>query len=86
MCSKRTKPDELPTIWRVPEVLWRKIKPLLDEFDPPNRTGRKRRQSDGMGSGGSSPLRAPYSPDWRGETDCQRREALSRLVERTLAC
>jgi putative transposase len=42
MRSKRTKPDELPTIWRVPEDLWRKIKPLLDEYDPPKRTGRKR--------------------------------------------
>ena len=42
MRRKRTKPDELPTIWRVPDELWQKIKPLLEEYDPPKLTGRKR--------------------------------------------
>lgn len=42
MRRKRTKPEELPTIWRVPDDLWQKIQPLLQESDPPKRTGRKR--------------------------------------------
>lgn len=42
MRRKRTKLDELPTIWRVPDDLWQKIKPLLDKHDPPKPTGRKR--------------------------------------------
>lgn len=32
----------LPTIWRVPDELWKEIQPLLDELDPPAWTGRKR--------------------------------------------
>lgn len=36
-------PDKpLPTLWRVPDELWRTIKPILDELDPPARTGRPR--------------------------------------------
>ncbi len=34
--------EKLETIWRVPEVLWNKLKPILDEHDPPKITGRKR--------------------------------------------
>ncbi len=33
--------EKLETIWRVPEVLWNKLKPILDEHDPPKITGRK---------------------------------------------
>ena len=32
----------LPTIWRVSDELWAKIEPILAEYDPPNRMGRKR--------------------------------------------
>ncbi len=32
----------LKTIWRVPDELWCKLKPLLDAHDPPNLIGRKR--------------------------------------------
>ena len=32
----------LPTIWRVPDDMWNLIQPILDEFDPPAHTGRKR--------------------------------------------
>lgn len=32
----------LETIWRVPDNLWEKLKPILNEYDPPSRTGRKR--------------------------------------------
>lgn len=32
----------LPTIWEVPDELWEKILPILEEYDPPRRTGRKR--------------------------------------------
>ncbi len=42
MRKHRAKPNDLPTIWRVPDDLWQRIKPLLDEYDPPKPTGRKR--------------------------------------------
>lgn len=32
----------LPTIWEVPEELWKQIEPVLLELDPPKRKGRKR--------------------------------------------
>src|SRR5579859_7931585 len=32
----------LPTIWHVPDELWKSILPLLDELDPPRKQGRKR--------------------------------------------
>jgi len=36
----RRKP--LPTIWCVPDELWKKIEPILAKHDPPKRTGRPR--------------------------------------------
>ena len=42
MARKRKEGKPLPTIWRVPDRLWERIKPVLDEYDPPRRTGRKR--------------------------------------------
>jgi len=42
MARTKRKVKPLPTIWRVPEELWRIIKPVLDELDPPAATGRKR--------------------------------------------
>lgn len=32
----------LPTIWEVPDDLWAKVQRILQELDPPKRTGRKR--------------------------------------------
>lgn len=32
----------LPTIWRVPDELWKIIQPILGQLDPPASTGRKR--------------------------------------------
>lgn len=32
----------LPAIWEVPDDLWARIEALLNEFDPPKPTGRKR--------------------------------------------
>jgi putative transposase len=32
----------LPTIWRVSNEMWQMIEPILDEYDPPAKTGRKR--------------------------------------------
>lgn len=32
----------LATLWRVPDKLWNKLKPVLDEHDPPNFLGRRR--------------------------------------------
>lgn len=40
--SKETNPNELPTIWRVPDELWQRFLPVIDEMDPPKATGRKR--------------------------------------------
>lgn len=35
MRKKRAKSNELPTIWRVPDDLWQKIQPLLEQYVPP---------------------------------------------------
>ena len=36
------KTTSLPTIWTVPDDLWELMHPLLDKYDPPCKTGRKR--------------------------------------------
>ena len=39
---KRTaRSKSLPTIWEVPDDLWERIKPILDEFWPRKPTGRR---------------------------------------------
>ena len=38
--GKRVK--TLPTIWQVPDELWDKIRPIINQHDPPKHTGRKR--------------------------------------------
>ena len=43
MASARVKREPLPTIWRVPDELWAEIAPIIEELDPPNRVGPKRR-------------------------------------------
>ena len=40
--KRETKPEPLPTIWRVPDELWAQIEPILARYDPPKATGRKR--------------------------------------------
>ena len=40
MNTQQDKP--LPTIWRVPDELWHNIQPILDQLDPPAKTGRPR--------------------------------------------
>jgi transposase len=40
MTTESEKP--LATIWTVPDELWARIEPILNEKDPPNRLGRKR--------------------------------------------
>ena len=37
--------NQLPTIWHIPDDLWKKLKPIFDEYDPPNLVGRKRIES-----------------------------------------
>jgi putative transposase len=37
---KKKKP--LPTIWEVPDELWKRMEPLILEMDPPKETGRPR--------------------------------------------
>ena len=36
------KVKTLPTIWHVPDELWDKIRPIINQHDPPKHTGRKR--------------------------------------------
>ena len=36
------RPEDLPTIWKVPDALWERIAPILAELDPPKPTGRPR--------------------------------------------
>lgn len=36
------RPEDLPTIWEVPDALWARIAPILAEVDPPKATGRPR--------------------------------------------
>jgi len=40
--KRETNPPPLPPIWRVSDELWAKIEPILAEYDPPKRVGRKR--------------------------------------------
>ena len=40
--EKGTSETPLPTLWRIPDDLWERIQPLLQEGDPPKLTGRKR--------------------------------------------
>ena len=36
------KERPLPTIWEVPDELWKPIEKILNEYDPPKATGRQR--------------------------------------------
>lgn len=42
MSENLTTRKPLPTIWRVPDELWERIEPILNEHDPPKATGRPR--------------------------------------------
>lgn len=42
MAEKRKDIKKLPTIWRVPDQLWNKVTPIIEKYDPPKYTGRKR--------------------------------------------
>jgi putative transposase len=42
MTERTSEEKSLPTIWRVPDELWKKIEPILAEHDPPKNTGRSR--------------------------------------------
>jgi putative transposase len=42
MSEMNNSQKTLETIWRIPDALWVKLKPILNEYDPPSRTGRKR--------------------------------------------
>lgn len=37
-----TEGTQLPTIWEAPDDLWERIEALIDAYDPPKPTGRKR--------------------------------------------
>lgn len=36
------RPEDLPTLWEVPDTLWDHLVPILAELDPPKPTGRPR--------------------------------------------
>jgi putative transposase len=42
MARRKKQAEPLPTIWRVDDVLWAKVEPVLAEFDPPSRYGPER--------------------------------------------
>jgi putative transposase len=42
MAKRKRKYEPLPTIWKVSDELWDIIKPILEELDPPAKTGRPR--------------------------------------------
>ena len=42
MPRKRKPQPELPAVWHVPDELWARVKPILDEYDPPPVFGRPR--------------------------------------------
>jgi transposase len=42
MARRERTAQPLPTIWPVPDPLWERIEPVLNELDPPAKTGRKR--------------------------------------------
>jgi putative transposase len=42
MARRKRTLQPLPTIWYVPDQLWERIEPVLNELDPPAKTGRKR--------------------------------------------
>jgi putative transposase len=42
MARKKRTVKPLPTIWEVDDELWKIIQDILDELDPPARTGRPR--------------------------------------------
>jgi len=42
MSEMNNSQKTLETIWRIPDALWIKLKPILNKYDPPSRTGRKR--------------------------------------------
>jgi putative transposase len=42
MARKKRKVKPLPTIWEVDDELWTIVRDILDEFDPPAATGRRR--------------------------------------------
>jgi putative transposase len=39
--KRRRKHEELGVIWEVPDALWERIRPILDEYWPAKATGRK---------------------------------------------
>jgi putative transposase len=42
MARKKRTVTPLPTIWHVPDELWERLEPVLNELDPPAKTGRPR--------------------------------------------
>lgn len=48
MTERPPEEKPLPTIWRVPDELWERIEPILEEYDPPKRTGRPRADRRGV--------------------------------------
>jgi putative transposase len=41
MTLAKAQPNPLPTIWEIPDELWRRIEPILREYWPRKPTGRK---------------------------------------------
>lgn len=39
--KRRRKQEELGVIWEIPDILWERIQPILEEYWPSKSTGRK---------------------------------------------
>ena len=48
MSDKAKRTEEIDTIWRVPDELWKLLAPLLEELDPPKKRGRPRVERRGI--------------------------------------
>lgn len=42
MARTRIAAEPLATIWRVPDAVWDRVRLLIDKYDPPKLTGRRR--------------------------------------------
>ena len=40
--DRQKEREQLPTLWRVPDELWERVSPIINQLDPPKQTGRRR--------------------------------------------
>lgn len=40
--DRQKERERLPTLWRVPDELWERVRTIINQLDPPKPTGRRR--------------------------------------------